>query len=338
VTLSGGWRALLGNLFVSSTTASLKKLERQAFAHPHDAMLQYRFLAELAGPFPEAVVQRFQQSSFALALPTVLLYLSCLQRTHQHHLLEVDDLLQRLSRSEPAVASQLTQIKQHLAAAKNKSELVQQLQQVLLAISSGGTSNGTSSTAPGMNPLASAQFPVTAAMGATATNQSGLGSSLWNSLGLSSSSNAAALAQPRGMDSRYPLHVQIVSAGSSPRQLILTFLARATLLVIAFSAVGALLDERGLGRGLGGMSNSQKHLQEADATGSNGRKVKFDDVKGCAEAKAELEEIVLYLKDPSKFTRLGGRLPRGLVSFILEMDWFSNCCHSLTRLVIYVNF
>jgi hypothetical protein len=41
--------------------------------------------------------------------------------------------------------------------------------------------------------------------------------------------------------------------------------------------------------------------------------VKFDDVKGLPEAKKELIEIVNFLKDPEKYTRLGARLPKGVM-------------------------
>ncbi len=42
-------------------------------------------------------------------------------------------------------------------------------------------------------------------------------------------------------------------------------------------------------------------------------KVTFTDVAGVEEAKDEVEEIIAFLKDPKKFTRLGGRIPKGVL-------------------------
>ena len=42
-------------------------------------------------------------------------------------------------------------------------------------------------------------------------------------------------------------------------------------------------------------------------------KVRFKDVAGCDEAKEDVQEIVDFLRDPNKFQRLGGRIPRGIL-------------------------
>lgn len=42
-------------------------------------------------------------------------------------------------------------------------------------------------------------------------------------------------------------------------------------------------------------------------------KVTFNDVAGCEEAKEDVQEVVDFLKDPSKFQKLGGKIPRGVL-------------------------
>ncbi|MBU1070750.1 ATP-dependent zinc metalloprotease FtsH [Myxococcota bacterium] len=52
---------------------------------------------------------------------------------------------------------------------------------------------------------------------------------------------------------------------------------------------------------------------KARLNGEGDKKVTFDDVAGVEEAKEEVSEIVDFLKDPRKFTRLGGEIPRGVL-------------------------
>ena len=78
------------------------------------------------------------------------------------------------------------------------------------------------------------------------------------------------------------------------------------LAFIVISGIGALMEDKGgmPSRFLSG-NNEVRPVLESDT--------KFEDVKGVDEAKQELVEIVEYLKGPEKFTRLGGKLPKGVL-------------------------
>ena len=62
------------------------------------------------------------------------------------------------------------------------------------------------------------------------------------------------------------------------------------------------------GRGAMSFGRSRAKLQGEDQV-----KVTFADVAGCDEAKEEVSELVEFLRDPSKFTKLGGKIPRGVL-------------------------
>ena len=80
--------------------------------------------------------------------------------------------------------------------------------------------------------------------------------------------------------------------------------------LIAFLGVWIFLSRQmqgGAGRAMGFGKSKAKLLTETQG------RVTFEDVAGVDEAKEDLEEIVEFLRDPQKFQRLGGRIPRGVL-------------------------
>ncbi len=64
----------------------------------------------------------------------------------------------------------------------------------------------------------------------------------------------------------------------------------------------------------GGAQNPMAKFTRANARlGNLGKRVTFQDVAGAEEEKEELQEIVEFLRDPDQFTRLGARIPKGIL-------------------------
>lgn len=263
-------------------TLQLKNLEAAANSRPSDANAQFEFLNRLFhSNHHQAVVDRVSNKmfkNFAVDSRIAVLYLQALMQTGRYNQFNMDDLLSRLQERDPSMATD-----ERVLSFVDETRPLKKQEQVgnmmNLLTSSGGASLAAASKFPGM-----------------AGGAGGLGGGL------------AAVGQGgKGLDPKNPLYVQLHNP-TSARSALISLTGRVLIAFVVVSAISALLDEKGVGRGLG-MNSGTKHIQQAQDTSD----VSFDDVKGVDEALSELKEIVMYLENPTKFTRLGGKLPRGLL-------------------------
>ncbi len=112
------------------------------------------------------------------------------------------------------------------------------------------------------------------------------------------------------LDTLFANDVQIVQAPPEGRslfwQLVLSLLPIAIL--IGFWIYMMRQMQQGGGKGAMSFGKSRAKLQ-----GENEVKVTLADVAGCDEAKEEVGELVEFLRDPGKFQKLGGKIPRGVL-------------------------
>lgn len=271
------------NVFKNSMeTLQLKSLEATANSRPADTNAQYEFLSRLFhSNHPQAVVDRVGNKvfrNFAVDSRIAVLYLQALMQTGKYNQFNMDDLISRLQERDPIIMNDDVKTYFDESRRLTKQEQINGMLNLIVR-----NSGGTSSLASGIGQVS--KFP--GLMGA--------------------GGNVGVSGSGRGLDPKNPLYVQLHNP-TSARSAIISLTGRVLIAFVVVSGISALLDEKGVGRGLG-MNSGSKHIQQAqDETD-----VRFDDVKGCDEALAELQEIVMYLKNPSKFTRLGGKLPRGLL-------------------------
>lgn len=101
--------------------------------------------------------------------------------------------------------------------------------------------------------------------------------------------------------------------GEPPKQqslLVQLFISSFPILLIVGIWIYFMRQMQGGGGGRGAMSFGKS---KARLLGEDQVKVNFSDVAGCDEAKEEVSELVDFLKDPGKFTKLGGKIPRGVL-------------------------
>ena len=114
------------------------------------------------------------------------------------------------------------------------------------------------------------------------------------------------LEELKGLGIAFEMH----KSDSTWMQLLIGFGPILLVFIIIWFFIMRSMRNAGGGPGgmLGNFGKSRHRVQTKDTVN-----VSFKDVAGVQEAKEEVQELVTFLKDPKRFQRLGGRIPRGVL-------------------------
>ncbi|QJC33096.1 ATP-dependent zinc metalloprotease FtsH [Enterobacteriaceae endosymbiont of Donacia semicuprea] len=94
----------------------------------------------------------------------------------------------------------------------------------------------------------------------------------------------------------------------SPSMLLSIFISWFPMLLLIGVWIFFMRQLQGSGKGALSFGKSKAKMLTTDQI-----KITFNDVAGCDEAKEEVKELVDYLKEPAKFQKLGGKIPKGIL-------------------------
>ena len=105
--------------------------------------------------------------------------------------------------------------------------------------------------------------------------------------------------------------VNVKYSGESEHSLLTAILSNVGWIILFVAIYYFMMRQlQGGGKQVFAFGKSKAKMQGVKKT-----KITFADVAGCDEAKEELKEIIEFLKDPAKFQKLGGKIPRGVILY-----------------------